>query len=88
MDAPLDPLVHPDPTHPARLYRWIRRAVLSLVRTFFRVSVTGVGFGFAVAQWTNGETRFSTIEGEQLKLWLKKYRLGEMLRSGELEALA
>ena len=42
MDAPLDPLVHPDPTHPARLYRWIRRAVLLLVRTFFRVSVTGV----------------------------------------------
>src|SRR5213079_1331004 len=42
VEAPLDPLVHPDPTHPARLYRWIRRAVLLLVRTFFRVSVTGV----------------------------------------------
>lgn len=41
-----------------------------------------------VAQWTNGETCFSTIEWEKLKLWLKKYRLGEMLRSGELEALA
>jgi len=42
VDAPLDPLVHPDPTHPSRLYRWIRRTVLVLVRTLFRVSLTGV----------------------------------------------
>ena len=42
MDAPLDPLVHPDPAHPARLYRFIRRVVLLLVRLLFRVSVSGV----------------------------------------------
>jgi len=42
VDAPLDPLVHPDPTHPSRLYRWIRGLVLLLVRALFRVSVTGL----------------------------------------------
>jgi len=41
-----------------------------------------------VAQWTDGESHLSIIDGEELRRWLKKYRLGAMLRSGELEALA
>lgn len=41
-----------------------------------------------VSQWTAGETQLSIIDREELRRWLSKYRLGEMLRSGELEALA
>jgi predicted ATPase len=41
-----------------------------------------------VAQWTDGESHLSIIDGEELRRWLRKYRLGAMLRSGELEALA
>src|SRR6266852_3686272 len=40
--APLDPLVHPDPTHPPRLYRLIRRIVRWLVLHLFRITVNGL----------------------------------------------
>jgi 1-acyl-sn-glycerol-3-phosphate acyltransferase len=38
----MDPLVHPDPTRPAPLYRVIRRAARWVVRVLFRVTVTGL----------------------------------------------
>ncbi len=40
--GPLDPLVHPDPHHPPRLYRVVRRIVRWLVGVLFRVTVTGL----------------------------------------------
>src|SRR5260370_36478537 len=40
--APLDPLVHPDPSHPPRLYRLIRRIVRWLVLHVFRISISGL----------------------------------------------
>ncbi|TMF43890.1 MAG: 1-acyl-sn-glycerol-3-phosphate acyltransferase [Chloroflexi bacterium] len=40
--APLDPLVHPDPKHPPRLYKLIRRIVRWLVLHLFRITVAGV----------------------------------------------
>jgi 1-acyl-sn-glycerol-3-phosphate acyltransferase len=40
--GPLDPLVHPDPLHPPRLYRFVRRLVRWLVMHLFRVTVTGL----------------------------------------------
>src|SRR5260370_26372768 len=40
--APLDPLVHPDPKHPPRLYRLIRRIVRWLVLHLFRITVAGL----------------------------------------------
>lgn len=42
VDAPLDPLVHPDPQHPPRLYRMVRRFVRWLVPKIFRVTVSGL----------------------------------------------
>jgi 1-acyl-sn-glycerol-3-phosphate acyltransferase len=38
----LDPLVHPDPIHPPRLYRVARSLVRWLVRVLLRVTVTGL----------------------------------------------
>lgn len=40
-----------------------------------------------VARWKNGETLLNTLDGEELKYWLAEYSLGELFRSGELEAL-
>ncbi len=40
-----------------------------------------------VAQWVQGETQLSVIDGEELKRWLKEYSLGALFRSGELEGL-
>ncbi len=40
--GPIDPLVHPDPLQPPRLYRVAHRVVRWLVRVLFRVTVTGV----------------------------------------------
>src|ERR1700694_5277767 len=40
--APLDPLVHPAPTPPPRLYRMIRRIVRWLVLHLFRITVAGL----------------------------------------------
>jgi 1-acyl-sn-glycerol-3-phosphate acyltransferase len=42
VSAPLDPLVHPFPGKPPRLYRWIRRLVLWAVRILFRINLSGV----------------------------------------------
>jgi len=40
--GPLDPLVHPEPLRPPRLYRLVRRIVRWLVMHLFRVTVTGL----------------------------------------------
>ena len=40
-----------------------------------------------VARWENGETKLDTLDGEELKYWLAEYSLGELFKSGELEAL-
>ena len=40
--GPLDPLVHPDPLHPSRLYRMVRRIFRWLVPKLFRVTVIGL----------------------------------------------
>jgi 1-acyl-sn-glycerol-3-phosphate acyltransferase len=40
--GPLDPLVHPNPMQPPRLYRVVRRLVAWLVTHLFRVTVTGL----------------------------------------------
>jgi 1-acyl-sn-glycerol-3-phosphate acyltransferase len=37
----MDPLVHPDPVHPPRLYRWVRRIVGWLVPKLFRTTLSG-----------------------------------------------
>lgn len=41
-----------------------------------------------VAEWSDGETRLTNVDGEELRRWLQKYSLGSLFRSGELEALA
>lgn len=41
-----------------------------------------------VAQWTEGQTRLSVLDPEELKRWLQEYSLGSLLKSGELENLA
>jgi 1-acyl-sn-glycerol-3-phosphate acyltransferase len=40
--GPFDPLVHPDPLRPPRLYRVVRRVVRRLVLILFRVTVSGL----------------------------------------------
>ena len=41
-----------------------------------------------VAEWVDGETKLSVLDGEELRRWLEHYSLGAMFRSGELEGLA
>jgi predicted ATPase len=41
-----------------------------------------------VAEWIDGETRLSTIDGEELRRWLESYSLGSLFRTGGLEGLA
>jgi predicted ATPase len=41
-----------------------------------------------VAQWIDGETQLSVLDGDELRRWLKSYSLGSLFRSGELEGLA
>ncbi|MGB4804187.1 MAG: AAA family ATPase [Anaerolineae bacterium] len=41
-----------------------------------------------VAQWQEGRTHLRILSDEALDYWLKRYTLGRMYRSGELEALA
>lgn len=41
-----------------------------------------------VAKWENGETTLTTLNGDELDYWLKDYTLGNLFRSGELEAMA
>ncbi len=40
-----------------------------------------------VMEWIDGETDLRTLSDEKLKYWLEKYKLGEMFRSGGLEAI-
>jgi 1-acyl-sn-glycerol-3-phosphate acyltransferase len=42
VEAPLDPLVHPDPLRPPRIYLFLRRLVAWIVTHLFRMTVTGV----------------------------------------------
>jgi 1-acyl-sn-glycerol-3-phosphate acyltransferase len=42
VDAPLDPLVHPNPQNPPRLYRVVRAFVRWLVPKIFRVTIHGL----------------------------------------------
>lgn len=41
-----------------------------------------------VAEWVDGETRLSVLDGDELQRWLKEYSLGSLFRSGQLEAMA
>ncbi|HEX8439262.1 AAA family ATPase [Archangium sp.] len=41
-----------------------------------------------VVNITEGETRLSVLDGEELRRWTEQYRLGALMRSGELEGLA
>jgi len=41
-----------------------------------------------VANITEGETHLSVLDGEELRRWVEQYRLGALMRSGELEGLA
>jgi predicted ATPase len=41
-----------------------------------------------VAEWVDGETHLSVLDGDELQRWLKEYSLGALFRSGELEAMA
>jgi len=40
-----------------------------------------------VVSWTDGATTLRTLDGDQLGYWLRNYTLGELYRSGELEAM-
>lgn len=40
-----------------------------------------------VFDWVDGETELRTLSGEKLDYWLSEYKLGEMFRSGGLEAI-
>ena len=41
-----------------------------------------------VVKWDEGKTDLKMISGEELENWLKEYSLGELHKSGELEAMA
>ena len=41
----------------------------------------------AVIQNVDGETKLTVLSEEDLRMWLEKYKLGELFMSGELEAL-
>ena len=41
-----------------------------------------------VTDWSEGQTMLRVLAGENLDYWLKKYTLGELYRSWELEAMA
>jgi predicted ATPase len=40
-----------------------------------------------VVEWKDGKTTLRVRTGEDLAYWLKEYTLGELYRSGELEAV-
>jgi predicted ATPase len=40
-----------------------------------------------IAKWANGETNLQTLQGEELDYWLKKFSLGALFKSGELEQM-
>lgn len=41
-----------------------------------------------VAEWRDGKTELSVLDGDELGRWLKDYSLGSLLRSSELEGMA
>ena len=41
-----------------------------------------------VTSIVEGETRLSVLDGEELRRWTEQYRLGALMRSGELEGMA
>jgi predicted ATPase len=41
-----------------------------------------------VMMWQNGQTELKVLEGDRLTKWLEAYSLGNLFKSGELEALA
>ncbi len=41
-----------------------------------------------VAQWQEGQTHLQVLSDDALAYWLRRYTMGRMFRSGELEALA
>jgi predicted ATPase len=41
-----------------------------------------------VVQNRDGETKLTTLDGDELARWLKEFSLGSLFRSGELEAMA
>lgn len=40
-----------------------------------------------VAEWANGETKLTVLDGKDLQRWLERYSLGELFVSGQLEAM-
>jgi predicted ATPase len=40
-----------------------------------------------VAEWVNGETKFTVLDGKDLQRWLERYSLGDLFVSGQLEAM-
>ena len=40
-----------------------------------------------VTKWEDRQTELRSIDGEELKYWLKEYTLGSLFKSGELEAM-
>ena len=40
-----------------------------------------------VVEWSDGQTKLSVRSGDELAYWLKDYTLGELFRSGQLEAV-
>src|SRR5579863_3564146 len=41
-----------------------------------------------VTECVDGETRLAKLNPEELKRWLKEYSLGNLFKSGELEAIS
>jgi predicted ATPase len=41
-----------------------------------------------VAEWKDGQTTLRVLAGDRLDYWLKKYTMGELYRSKELEAMS
>jgi len=41
-----------------------------------------------VFDWHDGETEMRKVSGDRLKYWLEKYKLGELFRDGDLEAIS
>jgi predicted ATPase len=40
-----------------------------------------------VAEWVNGETKLTVLDGKDLQRWLERYSLGDLFVSGQLEAM-
>jgi predicted ATPase len=41
-----------------------------------------------IAEWVNGETKLTVLDGKDLQKWLERYSLGDLFVSGQLEAMA